>query len=111
MRHLLLTMLLVLSAPTAKAAERWEMLPPTPAPISADRTGKVDSNGDPLPGSTQRYATKPASAAETLRYMLANGVPYTIAWRAIKQYASLPNSWWKDALKWHAGSESPRGRR
>jgi pimeloyl-ACP methyl ester carboxylesterase len=45
MRHLLLTMLLVLSAPTAKAAERWEMLPPTPAPIAADRTGKVDANG------------------------------------------------------------------
>jgi pimeloyl-ACP methyl ester carboxylesterase len=45
MRHLLLTMLLVLSAPTAKAAERWEMLPPTPAPIAANRTGKVDANG------------------------------------------------------------------
>jgi hypothetical protein len=44
-RHLLLTMLLVLSAPTAEAAERWEMLPPTPAPIAADRTGKVDANG------------------------------------------------------------------
>jgi len=45
MRHLLLTMLLVLSAPTAEAAERWEMLPPTPAPIAADRTDKVDANG------------------------------------------------------------------
>src|SRR5438067_1261424 len=39
MRHLLLTMLLVLSWLPAGAAEPWEMLPPTPAPMPAERAG------------------------------------------------------------------------
>jgi len=38
-------LLLVLSAPTAKAVERWETLPPTPAPVTADRNGEVEANG------------------------------------------------------------------
>jgi hypothetical protein len=38
-------MFLVLSAPTTNAAERWEVLPPTPAPVAADRSGRVDANG------------------------------------------------------------------
>ena len=45
MRHLLLTMLLVLSWLPAGAAEPWEMLPPTPAPIPAERSGQVSANG------------------------------------------------------------------
>jgi len=45
MRHLSLTMLLVLSSLPAGAAEPWEMLPPTPAPIPAERSGQVSANG------------------------------------------------------------------
>src|ERR1700736_4937877 len=45
MHRLLLTMLLVLSALPAGAAERWEMLPPTPAPIHPERTGEANANG------------------------------------------------------------------
>ena len=45
MRHLLLTMLLVLSVSAAKAVERWETLPPTPAPIAADSSGNIEANG------------------------------------------------------------------
>lgn len=45
MRRLLLTMLLVLSWLPAGAAEPWEMLPPTPAPIPAERSGQVSANG------------------------------------------------------------------
>ena len=45
MRHLLLTMLLVLSVSIAKAVERWETLPPTPAPIAADSSGNIEANG------------------------------------------------------------------
>ena len=45
MRRLLLTMLLVLSWLPAGAAEPWEMLPPTPAPMPAERSGQVSANG------------------------------------------------------------------
>jgi pimeloyl-ACP methyl ester carboxylesterase len=45
MRRLLLTLLLVLSWLPAGAAEPWEMLPPTPAPIPAERSGQVSANG------------------------------------------------------------------
>ncbi|TMJ31669.1 MAG: alpha/beta fold hydrolase [Alphaproteobacteria bacterium] len=45
MRRLSLTMLLVLSWLPAGAAEPWEMLPPTPAPIPAERSGQVSANG------------------------------------------------------------------
>jgi pimeloyl-ACP methyl ester carboxylesterase len=45
MPHLLLTILLVISATPASAAERWEVLPATPAPIPADRTGQANTNG------------------------------------------------------------------
>jgi pimeloyl-ACP methyl ester carboxylesterase len=45
MRLLLLMMLLVLSSLPAGAAEPWEMLPPTPAPIPAERSGQVGANG------------------------------------------------------------------
>ena len=44
MRPLLLTILLALSMP-ASGAERWETLPPTPAPIRADRSGQANVNG------------------------------------------------------------------
>ena len=50
MRPLLLTILLALSVP-ASGAERWETLPPTPAPIRADRSGQANVNGISL-----RYA-------------------------------------------------------
>ena len=33
------------SALPSFAAERWETLPPTPAPIATDRSGEADANG------------------------------------------------------------------
>jgi pimeloyl-ACP methyl ester carboxylesterase len=45
MRRPLLLMLLVLATLPSAAAERWEMLPPTPAPIQAERSGQVSGNG------------------------------------------------------------------
>jgi pimeloyl-ACP methyl ester carboxylesterase len=45
MHRLLLTMLLVMSALAASAAERWEVLPATPAPIHSERSGQADANG------------------------------------------------------------------
>src|SRR5215472_14795926 len=43
MGHLFLV--LVLSVPVASAAERWEVLPPTPAPIKSERSGQAKANG------------------------------------------------------------------
>lgn len=45
MRALLVVALMVLSVLPAGAAERWETLPPTPAPIATDRSGDVEVNG------------------------------------------------------------------
>jgi pimeloyl-ACP methyl ester carboxylesterase len=45
MRRLLLTLLLVLSALPAGAAERWQNLPPTPAPIPTTRSGQAEVDG------------------------------------------------------------------
>ncbi len=45
MLRLVPMLLLVLLALPAHAAERWETLPPTPAPIPAERSGQVDGNG------------------------------------------------------------------
>jgi pimeloyl-ACP methyl ester carboxylesterase len=45
MLRLLPMLLLVLLALPAHAVERWETLPPTPAPIPAERSGQVDANG------------------------------------------------------------------
>ena len=45
MRRRLLAFLIVLAALPALAAERWETLPPTPAPIAADRGGQAQVNG------------------------------------------------------------------
>ena len=45
MRQFALAALLAfLSAPSG-AAERWETLPPTPAPIATDRSGDAEANG------------------------------------------------------------------
>ena len=44
-RRALLVVLLVLSSPTANAAERWQELPPTPAPIASARSGQADVDG------------------------------------------------------------------
>jgi hypothetical protein len=41
--HLLL--ILVLSALPVSAAERWEVLPPTPEPIHSEHSGQADANG------------------------------------------------------------------
>jgi pimeloyl-ACP methyl ester carboxylesterase len=45
MRRLLLALLLMLAALPAGAAERWEMLPGTPAPVPAQRSGQAAVNG------------------------------------------------------------------
>jgi pimeloyl-ACP methyl ester carboxylesterase len=45
MRRLLLVTLFVLAAWPAGATERWESLPPTPAPIPTDRSGQARING------------------------------------------------------------------
>src|SRR5262249_53472761 len=45
MRRLLFALLFVSAALPAGAAERWEMLPPTPAPIPAARSGQANING------------------------------------------------------------------
>jgi pimeloyl-ACP methyl ester carboxylesterase len=45
MRRLIFFALMALFALPAVAAERWETLPPTPAPIPTDRTGEIDANG------------------------------------------------------------------
>ncbi|HXW26554.1 MAG TPA: alpha/beta hydrolase [Xanthobacteraceae bacterium] len=45
MRRLPLALLFVLVALSAGAVERWETLPPTPAPIPSDRTGLAGVNG------------------------------------------------------------------
>ena len=43
MHYLLL--ILALPALRASAAERWEVLPPTPAPIHSERSGQANANG------------------------------------------------------------------
>jgi pimeloyl-ACP methyl ester carboxylesterase len=45
MRRLSLALPFVLVALCANAAERWETLPPTPAPMPAQRTGQANVNG------------------------------------------------------------------
>jgi pimeloyl-ACP methyl ester carboxylesterase len=45
MRRFVLAALLALVALPAAATDRWETLPPTPAPIATDRTGEVEANG------------------------------------------------------------------
>src|SRR5882757_7665005 len=45
MRPFLVTPRLVLAAWPVLAAERWETLPPTPAPIATDRSGQAQVNG------------------------------------------------------------------
>ena len=45
MRRVLLVVLLALSSPAASAAEPWQELPPTPAPIHSARSGRADADG------------------------------------------------------------------
>ena len=45
MRRFILAALLVFTALPAFAAERWQTLPPTPAPIATDRSGEAEANG------------------------------------------------------------------
>src|SRR5215475_10796383 len=45
MRAFVLTLLLALIVGSASAEERWETLPPTPAPIATDRGGQAQVNG------------------------------------------------------------------
>jgi pimeloyl-ACP methyl ester carboxylesterase len=43
--RLLLTILLVMAALPTRAVERWQMLPPTPAPIPSKHSGHISANG------------------------------------------------------------------
>ena len=43
--RLLLTILLIITALSARAVERWQTLPPTPAPIPSEHSGHVEANG------------------------------------------------------------------
>ena len=45
MRRFLLAALPLLIVAPAIAAEKWETLPPTPAPLATGRSGKVHANG------------------------------------------------------------------
>ena len=45
MRQFALAAFIVCVALPSVAAERWETLPPTPAPIATDRSGEVEANG------------------------------------------------------------------
>ena len=45
MRRFILAAFLAFLALPAAAAERWQTLPPTPAPIATDRSGEADANG------------------------------------------------------------------
>jgi pimeloyl-ACP methyl ester carboxylesterase len=45
MRQFALAAFLALVALRCDAAERWETLPPTPAPIATDRSGEAEANG------------------------------------------------------------------
>ncbi len=45
MRRLWLTVLAVCWVSSPQAAERWELLPPTPAPLAGETTGLVEVNG------------------------------------------------------------------
>ena len=45
MRQFALAAFIVCVALPSFAAERWETLPPTPAPIATDRSGEVEANG------------------------------------------------------------------
>ena len=45
MRQFTLAAFIAFVALPANAAERWETLPPTPAPIATDRSGEAEANG------------------------------------------------------------------
>jgi pimeloyl-ACP methyl ester carboxylesterase len=45
MRRFLLALLAIVAATPSFAAERWKMLPPTPAPIATSQTGQAHVNG------------------------------------------------------------------
>jgi hypothetical protein len=44
-RSLLLTILFIMAVLPARAVERWQVLPPTPAPVPSEHSGHVDANG------------------------------------------------------------------
>src|SRR5271156_5698820 len=45
MRRFILAFVVAFAALPGRAAERWETLPPTPAPIPTDRMGEAEANG------------------------------------------------------------------
>jgi pimeloyl-ACP methyl ester carboxylesterase len=58
MRRLVLAMMFAAIALPGLAAERWETLPPTPAPIATDRVGQAAANGISIHYAV--YGTGPA---------------------------------------------------
>ena len=45
MRRFVVAALFVLITLPCRALERWETLPPTPAPLATDRSGEAEANG------------------------------------------------------------------
>jgi hypothetical protein len=64
---------------------------------------KDKKTGEVVAGSTH-------SAAEAMKAMLSAGIPYSIAWNAIYQYASQGGSSWDDALAWNPKYKPPAQR-
>ena len=78
--------------------------------------GKKNSAWDPSKGGgpgkppvvgNPYYKTAPTSAADAMTYMINHGVPYSIAFRAIYNYATARNSHWADALHWNPKYQPP----
>jgi len=74
---------------------------------SAWDSSKGGGPGKPPVVGNPYYKTAPTSAADAMTYMINHGVPYSIAFRAIYNYATAKNSHWSDALRWNPKYQPP----
>ena len=81
--------------------------------------GKKNSAFDPNKGGgpgqkpnpqNPYYTSAPGSASDAMAYMIGHGIPYSIAWKAIYQYANMKGSHWGDALRWNVNYLPPAAR-